>query len=264
MSSINDDQIREAIRNQYAAIAIKDDSCGCRTTCCKPAGESRTSVSSQLGYSEDDLASLPQGADMGLGCGNPQALAALRQGEVVLDLGSGGGLDVFLAGQQVGSEGRAIGVDMTPAMVSKARTNAESGGFQNVEFRLGEIENLPVPDCYVDVVISNCVINLSPNKPRVFREAFRVLRPGGRMAISDVVAFAEFPESTRQDAEMYAACIAGASTIIEVDTMLSDAGFTEIRIEPKFESSSFMNDWAAGADITDYIVSATIEATKPA
>ena len=264
MSSVNDDQIRDAVRNQYNAIAIKDDSCGCGATCCEPAGESRTSVSSQLGYSEDDLASLPQGVDMGLGCGNPQALAALREGEVVLDLGSGGGLDCFLAAQQVGSEGRAIGVDMTPAMVSKARLNTERGGFQNVEFRLGEIENLPVPDGSIDVVISNCVINLSPDKPRVFREAFRALRPGGRMAISDVVAFAEIPESTRQDTEMYSACIAGASTVIEVDTMLRDAGFTEIRIEPKFESSSFMNDWAPGADITDYVVSATIEATKPA
>jgi SAM-dependent methyltransferase len=200
---------------------------------------------------------------MGLGCGNPMAIAALRLGEVVLDLGSGGGLDCFLAAQRVGGEGRAIGVDMTPAMISKARLNAERGGFGNVEFRLGEIENLPVPDCSVDVVISNCVVNLSPDKPRVFREAFRVLRSGGRVAISDVVAFADIPESTRQDVEMYSACVAGASSVSEVDRMLRDAGFTEIRIEPKFESSSFMKDWAPGADITDYVVSAVIEATKP-
>ena len=263
MNQVDNDQIREAVRERYSAIATEVESCGCGSSCCEPTEEDRPSASSQLGYSDDDLATLPDGADMGLGCGNPMVIAALRLGEVVVDLGSGGGLDCFLAAQRIGSEGRAIGVDMTPAMISKARLNAQRGGFENVEFRLGEIENLPLPDGSVDVVISNCVVNLSPDKPQVFHEAFRVLRPGGRVAISDVVAFADIPDSTQQDVTMYSACVAGASTVVEVDKMLHDAGFIEIRIEPKFESASFMKDWAPGADITDYVVSAVIEATKP-
>ena len=263
MNPVDNDQIREAVRNRYSAIATEVERGGCGSSCCEPASQERSSVSSQLGYSDDDLARLPDGADMGLGCGNPMAIAALRLGEVVVDLGSGGGLDCFLAAQRVGSEGRAIGVDMTPAMISKARLSAQHGGFENVEFRLGEIENLPLPDGSVDVVISNCVVNLSPDKPQVFHEAFRVLRPGGRVAISDVVAFADIPDSTQQDVAMYSACVAGASTVAEVDKMLRDAGFIEIRIEPKFESSSFMKDWAPGAHITDYVVSAVIEAIKP-
>ena len=182
----------------------------------------------------------------------------------VLDLGSGGGFDCFLAARQVGDSGHVIGVDMTPAMVTKARTNAEKGGYRNVEFRLGEIENLPIADGTADVIISNCVINLSPNKSRVFAEAYRALKPGGRLAISDVVAFAELPEDVRRDMALYTGCMAGAALVSEVEAMLLSTGFEQVRVAPKGESKSFIRDWAAGVAITDYVVSATIEAVKPA
>jgi len=201
---------------------------------------------------------------MGLGCGNPQSIAALKTAETVLDLGSGGGFDCFLASRQVGDSGRAIGVDMTPEMVTKARANAQKGGYRNVEFRLGEIENLPAADGTVDAIISNCVINLSPDKASVFSETYRVLKPGGRLAISDVVAFAEMPDSIKQDMALYTGCMAGASLVSEIEGMLKASGFKEIRVAPKDESKSFIRDWAPGTDITDYVVSATIEAVKPA
>jgi arsenite methyltransferase len=207
---------------------------------------------------------VPQGANMGLGCGNPQAIAALKTGETVLDLGSGGGFDCFLAARQVGETGRVIGVDMTPAMISKARHNAEQGGYRNVEFRLGEIEHLPVADATVDVIISNCVINLSPDKSRVFADAYRVLKPGGRLAISDIVASAELPEHVRTDMALYTGCMAGASLVADIEAMLAASGFTQIRVAPKDESKSFIRDWAPETEITDYVVSATIEAVKPA
>jgi SAM-dependent methyltransferase len=181
----------------------------------------------------------------------------------VLDLGSGGGFDCFLAARQVGATGQVIGVDMTPAMLTKARLNAEKGGYKNVEFRLGEIEHLPVADGVVDVIISNCVINLSPNKPRVFADAFRVLKRGGRLAISDVVAFAVMPEEIRSDVNLLTGCMAGASLITELEAMLRSAGFEQIRIAPKDESKVFMRDWAPGKPITDFLVSASIEAVKP-
>jgi SAM-dependent methyltransferase len=200
---------------------------------------------------------------MGLGCGNPQAIAALKPGETVLDLGSGGGFDCFLAARQIGDHGRVIGVDMTPAMISKARENADQGGYHNVEFRLGEIENLPLADHSVDVIISNCVINLSPDKERVFKETFRVLKPGGRLAISDVVATTTLPETVRHDVTLYTGCMAGASLIDEIESMLAAAGFMDIRLKPKDESRSFIRDWAPGSQIEDYVVSATIEAVKP-
>jgi ubiquinone/menaquinone biosynthesis C-methylase UbiE len=201
---------------------------------------------------------------MGLGCGNPQAIANLKRGETVLDLGSGGGFDCFLAARQVGAAGRVIGVDMTPAMLTKARDNAEKGGYGNVEFRLGEIEHLPVADRSVNVIISNCVINLSPDKQRVFNECFRVLEPGGRLAISDVVAFAELPAHIREDMALLTGCMAGASPISEVTEMLHAAGFVDVRIQPKEESKSFIREWAPGTPITDYVVSASIEAVRPA
>ena len=206
---------------------------------------------------------MPVGADLGLGCGNPQAIAALQPGESVLDLGSGAGFDCFLAVRQVGESGRVIGVDMTAEMVAKARENAGEAGYVNVEFRLGEIEHLPVADASVDVIISNCVINLSPDKGQVFREAFRVLRPGGRLAISDVVATAPMPEEMRKDLALYAGCLAGAAAIDHLEAMLRETGFHQIRIQPKDESRQFIREWVPGRNIEDFIVSATIEAVKP-
>jgi SAM-dependent methyltransferase len=209
------------------------------------------------------MALAPEGANLGLGCGNPQAIADLKPGDVVLDLGSGGGFDCFVAAKAVGESGRVIGVDMTHEMIVLSRKNALKTAYGNVEFRLGEIENLPVADSSVDVIISNCVINLSPAKPRVFREAFRVLRSGGRLAVSDMVASGKLTEELQGDLASYSACIAGASPVDELSTMIEAAGFTDIRIEPKEESRSFVKDWVPGKGIENYVLSATIEAVKP-
>ena len=265
METVKSDEIRQTVRRQYGEIADNGGAgCGCgTTTCCAAPGVSAEALSQGLGYTADDVAGIPVGANMGLGCGNPQAIAGLKAGEIVLDLGSGGGFDCFLAARQVGERGHVIGVDMTPAMISKARVNAANSGYRNVEFRLGEIENLPVADGAVDVIISNCVINLSPEKRRVFAEAYRVLKAGGRLAISDVVATAELPKALRKDMALYTGCIAGASLISEIEEMLTEVGFTEIRLSPKDESRAFIRDWAPGTDIADYVVSATIEAAKP-
>jgi SAM-dependent methyltransferase len=187
----------------------------------------------------------------------------LRAGQTVLDLGSGAGFDCFLAAQRVGSSGRVIGVDMTHEMLAKARENAKKNGFSNVEFRLGEIEALPVADESVDVVISNCVINLSPEKPRVFREAYRVLKPGGQLAVADIVATAMLPDEVKGDWGAYTGCMAGASRISEVEQMLQEAGFEKIKIAPKDTSRSFIREWLPGKQIEDYLISATIEAVKP-
>jgi SAM-dependent methyltransferase len=222
-----------------------------------------TLISTRLGYSEEDLANVPSGADMGLGCGNPRAIASLQPGEVVVDLGAGGGFDCFLASREVGESGHVIGIDMTPDMLSKARNNAAKGKFNNVEFRLGEIENLPVADHSADVIISNCVINLSPNKSRVFQEAFRILKPGGRLAISDVVATVELPEAMRNDAGLIAGCMGNASLVEDLQAMIEEAGFTQVRIQPKDESKEFIRDWAPEHNVADYVVSATIEGVKP-
>jgi SAM-dependent methyltransferase len=261
MSDVRHDQVRQVVRQKYALVA-ESDACCSGPSCCGTS--SPESVSQALGYSAHETAAVPEGANMGLGCGNPQAIAALKPGETVLDLGSGGGFDCFLAARQVGDRGRVIGVDMTPAMLSKARANAEKGGYGNVEFRLGEIEHLPVADGSVDVILSNCVINLSPDKPRVFAECFRVLKPGGRLAISDVVAFAEIPAHIQEDMALLTGCMAGASPISEVDAMLRSIGFEDVRIAPKEESKSFIREWAPGTPVTDYVVAATIEAVKPA
>jgi SAM-dependent methyltransferase len=209
------------------------------------------------------MALAPEGADLGLGCGNPQAIAALKPGETVLDLGSGGGFDCFLAAKAVGESGKVIGVDMTHEMIALSRKNASKSYYTHVEFRLGEIEHLPVADASVDVIISNCVINLSPDKPQVFKEAFRVLKRGGRLAVSDMVASGKLTEELRSDLASYSACIAGASPVDELATMIEDAGFVRIRIEPKEESRSFVKDWAPGKSIENYVLSATIEAVKP-
>ena len=265
MGYVRNDEIRQAVRRRYGQVAESENAgCGCGTTCCDASTPSAEAISQEMGYSTDDVTSTPQGANMGLGCGNPQAIAALKAGEIVLDLGSGGGFDCFLAARQVGDTGHVIGVDMTPEMITKARANADQGNYRNVEFRLAEIENLPVADGSVDVIISNCVINLSPDKPRVFSEAYRVLKPGGRLAISDVVASTELPQEVREDMALYAGCMAGASPVPEIERMLAEAGFTSIHVAPKDESRSFIREWAPGSDISDYIVSAAIEAVKPA
>ena len=238
--------------------------CGCSTSCCgTPADAAAKDISLGLGYSKEDVAAAPEGANLGLGCGNPQAIASLQAGETVLDLGSGGGFDCFLAARAVGDRGQVIGVDMTPEMITRSRGNAVKAGLGNVDFRLGELENLPVADDTVDVIISNCVINLSPEKERVFSEAFRVLKPGGRLAISDVVKTAEMPDAIQKNMAMHTGCIAGASSVLEIETFLKRTGFENIRIKPKDESRSFIRDWMPGSGIEDYVVSAIIEATKP-
>lgn len=265
---VDADILRQQVRKDYAKVAVADDAgdcCGTAASCCGVSEDAaiNTLISSRLGYSEQDLQAVPAGADMGLGCGNPKAIAALQPGEVVVDLGSGGGFDCFLAAQEVGADGRVIGVDMTPDMLSKARRNAQQGGFANVEFRLGEIEHLPVADASVDVIISNCVINLSPDKPQVFRDAWRILKPGGRLAVSDVVATTELPEDMRRDPQLISGCMGNASLVEDIEEMLADAGFAGIRIAPKDESREFIRDWAPGKRVEDFVVSATIEAIKP-
>ena len=262
------DEHRQHVREAYAKVAQADSSgqaCGVESSCCGVSDDTaiNTVISNRLGYSESDINIVPEGADMGLGCGNPKAIAALQPGETVVDLGSGGGFDCFLSAQEVGDTGRVIGVDMTPDMLTKARNNAEKGKYSNVEFRLGEIEHLPIADNQADVIISNCVINLSPDKTQVFREAFRVLKPGGRLAISDVVATAILPEEMRKDVGLVSACMGNASLIEDLATMIEEAGFTNVRIEPKSESKEFMRDWAPGSEVMNYIVSATIEGEKP-
>ncbi len=265
---LHDDEIRQQVRASYAKVAeasSNNDSCGEASSCCGVSDDQaiNTLVSTRLGYSENDLKNAPGGADMGLGCGNPRAIASIQPGETVLDLGSGGGFDCFLAAAETGEQGHVIGVDMTPTMISKARANAARGKYRQVEFRLGEIENLPVANDTVDVIISNCVINLSPDKPRVFTEAFRVLKPGGRLAISDVVASTELPDHIREDLQLYSGCMAGASQVGELEAMLAEAGFQQIRIAPKDESKDFIKDWAPGRGVEEYVLSATIEAVKP-
>ena len=247
--------VREEVRRRYGATA--SDESQCRDECC-------TSTDlTDLGYSSEDAAAAPEAANLGLGCGNPLAIASLRNGQVVLDLGSGAGFDCFLAARAVGKTGRVIGVDMTHEMLGKARQNAQKNGFANVEFRLSEIEALPVADNSVDVIISNCVINLSPEKQRVFNEAFRVLRSGGRLAVADIVATARLPQEIKADWAAYTGCMAGASQITELEQMLRQAGFKEIKIAPKDSSREFIREWLPGKAIEDYLVSATIEAVKP-
>jgi SAM-dependent methyltransferase len=263
---MENDHIRLAVRENYSKVAVSNDAgCGCTTTSCcgSPEDATLTKISHALGYSTEETTAVPEGANMGLGCGNPQAIASLKPDETVLDLGSGGGFDSFLASRAVGDHGKVIGVDMTSEMISKSRRNAEKGGFANVEFRLGEIEHLPVADATVDVIISNCVINLSPEKDLVFRESFRVLKPGGRLAISDIVATAELPAEVKKDMALYSSCISGASMVGELVNMMRSAGFEDIHIQPKDTSREFIREWAPGKKIEDYILSATIEARKP-
>jgi arsenite methyltransferase len=252
---------KELVRARYGGIAAASaDASSCcappaaATACCGPAeAPGLTEKTLRMGYSEAEIAAIPEGANLGLGCGNPQAIAALRPGETVVDLGSGAGFDCFLAAQQVGSSGRVIGVDMTHEMLKKARDNAARLGADNVEFRLGEIEHLPIDDNTADIVMSNCVINLVPDKAQVYREAFRVLRPGGRLAISDVVNTVPLSSDLAQDPSLLCGCIAGAAS----------AGQVEACIDVKPESRDLIATWAPGRGIENHVVSAAIEAIKP-
>jgi len=247
-----------------AEASAKAGGCGSPNSgggCC--GGTADAGYSQQIGYSPTDVASVPAGADLGLGCGNPLAIASIKPGETVLDLGSGAGFDCLLAARQLNGTGRVIGVDMTPPMIGKARRNAAKAGFANVEFRLGEIEHLPVADATVDLIISNCVINLSPEKARVFREAFRVLKPGGRLAISDVVATAPVPPALREQLEAIGACVAGAARVSELQVMLRTAGFNRIDIQPREASRQLVAQWTADPTVADFVVSAYLTAYKP-
>jgi len=267
MNNQQEDKIRNNVRDAYSKVADADnegDSCGVASSCCGVSDNDKINqlISTRLGYSEDDLKNVPDGADMGLGCGNPKAIAALQTGEVVVDLGSGGGFDAFLAANEVGKTGQVIGVDMTPEMISKARNNAAKAGYKNIEFRLGEIEHLPIADNSIDAIMSNCVINLSPNKQQVFNDAYRILKPGGRLAISDVVSSTELPNDIKNDNQLYSACVSGASSIDSLEKMMQLAGFKQIIIEPRDESRDFIKDWAPGSKIEDYVISANIQAVK--
>jgi len=248
--------ITDDIREHYTKVAQGE------TGCCD-SGNSCCIISEQIGYSKEDLASLPKESEMGLGCGNPISFAQLKVGEVVLDLGSGGGIDCFLASKIVGATGKVIGVDMTPEMISKARKNAVSGNYQNVEFRLGEIEHLPAGDNTVDAVISNCVINLSPSKLQVYQEAHRVLKPGGRLAVADMVALQPLPDALKADVAAYTGCLAGAELVDQLKTWLQEAGFEAITIRVKQRSSEFIRDPNASTQLDDFIASAEVVAIKP-
>lgn len=284
METTHHDKIRQTVREAYkkiAGAAPTASGSGRTASCCGPSdnpaeanpgsscgcggpGLSPEQLAGAIGYTKADLDSVPEGSNMGLGCGNPLALASLKPGETVVDLGSGGGFDCFLAARQVGETGRVIGVDMTPEMVSKARKNAEKMGAGNVEFRLGEIENLPVGDNSADIIISNCVVNLSPDKSSVYRDAYRVLKPGGRLAISDILATAPLPEDIKTNLDLLPACVAGAETFEDTEGMLRQAGFKNITIRPnKVDRELVRQSYPEiSENAADYIVSATIEAVK--
>ncbi len=277
------EEIRQAVRARYGEAARSETEAPGASpalSCCTPStptaqtipmpsccpggsGPSLENMAHAIGYTHEDIHSVPEGANMGLGCGNPVALASLKPGETVVDLGCGGGFDCFLASKEVGKTGKVIGVDMTPEMITKARQNAEKMGARNVEFRLGEIEHLPVADNSADIIMSNCVINLSPDKLSVYRDAFRVLKPGGRLAISDIVATAPLPEEIQKNLALLTACIGGAATIEDTEKMLKEAGFQDIRIKPNEKSGAFFREWIPGKGVEDYVVSAYIEGVKP-
>jgi len=258
------DRIRKHVRMNYGNIASNGSVGGCCSGSCSCNGEPtdirKTSV--KIGYAEEDFAAVPAGSNMGLGCGNPIAIANLKEGETVLDLGCGGGFDCFLASKKVGETGLVIGVDMTPDMISLARKNAEEDNNTNVDFRLGEIENLPVADKTVDVIISNCVINLSPEKEKVFKEAYRVLKNGGRLSISDVVATAELPEDIKMDLSLMTGCIAGAEYVEDIRKIMEIAGFKDIKLTPKDNGKEIVKSWVPDRNVEDYVTSYIIEATK--
>jgi SAM-dependent methyltransferase len=264
---MDDTRIKEMVRVRYGGIATAPEARCCASAasgCCSPElADTSHDKARQMGYSEADLAAVPEGVNLGLGCGNPLAIAALQPGETVVDLGSGAGFDCFLAAQRVGTTGHVIGVDMTYEMLKKARDNAARIGASNVEFRLGELEHLPIADNTADVVISNCVINLVPDKEQAFREAFRVLRPGGRLAVSDIINTAPLSAELQSDPALLCGCIAGAAPAERVEGWLASLGFVGVRVTPKPESSELIKTWAPGRNIEDHIVSALVEARKP-
>jgi len=272
------EEIRKVVREGYAEIAKKGDSCCAPVSSCCGQPSQIEDTSKKIGYSDDEMDSVPEGANLGLGCGNPVALASLKEGETILDLGSGAGFDAFLAANRVGKNGRVIGVDMTPEMIAKARANAEKDGYKNVEFRLGEIENIPAADNSVDAIISNCVINLSPDKRGVFREAFRVLKPSGRLMVSDIVLLKELPGFIRKSVAAYVGCISGAMLKKDYLATIKQAGFQEIKVldETLFPIDCITNDPTAKAvinksqankdDIKSFsnsVVSIKVQAIKP-
>lgn len=263
---MNEPDIKTLVRERYGSIAAADNAscCAPASSCCAPTTASNAAGKARvMGYSDADLAAVPDGANLGLGCGNPQAIAAIRPGETVIDLGSGAGFDCFLAARAVGADGRVIGVDMTHEMLGKARANAARIGATNVEFRLGELEHLPVADNIADVILSNCVINLVPDKEQVFREAFRVLKPGGRLAISDVVNTAPLSADLRGDADLICGCVAQAAPAAQIHAWLAAAGFERIAVTAKPESREMIASWAPGSGVENFVVSAFIEARKP-
>ena len=275
---MEEEKIKKIVRKGYAKIVKKESSCCDPSISCCDSTKMSKEISRKLGYSEEDLGSVPEGANLGLGCGNPIALASLKEGETVLDLGSGGGLDCFLAANKVGEKGRVIGVDMTPEMIDKARENVRKSKHKNVEFRLGEIENLPVADNCVDVIISNCVINLSPNKKRVFAEAFRVLKHGGRLMISDIVLLKELPRVIKRSVEAYIGCLSGAIMKDKYIEVIREVGFQKVKIieETHFPIEYMVNDPTAKAvmekseipikkvkEIADSVASVKVYGVKP-
>jgi len=271
------EEVRENVRQTYGNIAVQGGNgsgAGIFRSCCGPNQSSLPAcgcgqgdinadqTSAFLGYSQKDLKTVPNGANLGLGCGNPQVIASIKPDEVVVDLGSGGGFDCFLAARKVGANGQVIGVDMTPEMISRARMNKEKAAVENVEFRLGEIEHLPVGDNVADLIISNCVINLSPEKRQVYLDAFRVLKPGGRLAVSDIVAQKPLPEDIQKDLALVSACIGGAATIEDTHKMLKQAGFENISITPQKISQELIDEMLPGSLVGEYVVSANILAQK--
>ncbi len=276
------EEVRANVRQTYGNIAIQGSNSidmGISQSCCGPSKSKNQSnlpvcgcgqqefdvnqISAFLGYSKENLETVPDGANLGLGCGNPQAIAAIQPDEVVVDLGSGGGFDCFLAAREVGPDGRVIGVDMTPEMINRARMNQEKAALENVEFRLGEIEHLPVGDNVADLIISNCVINLSPEKRQAYQDAFRVLKPGGRLAVSDIVARKPLPEDIKKDLALVSACIGGAASIEDTQTMLKQAGFENISITPRKISRELIDEILPGSPAGGIVVSANIQAQKP-